>query len=80
MMVKIETPTDQSRPNCRRLAIALLRDDHGQDLVEYALLVSFIGITSVVAWAAIETAIGTAYVSWNGAVYGLWETPAPSGS
>jgi Flp pilus assembly pilin Flp len=58
----------------------LLTDDHGQDLVEYALLVSFIGVTSVVAWAAIETAIGTAYVSWNGAVYSLWETPAPSGS
>jgi Flp pilus assembly pilin Flp len=57
-----------------------LAEDNGQDLVEYALLTTFIGVAAVAAWNAMEIAIGTAYTGLNDKVYDLWEAPGPSGS
>ncbi len=39
----------------------LLLDDSGQDLVEYALLVAFVGLTALAAWLAIQDSLGAAY-------------------
>jgi Flp pilus assembly pilin Flp len=64
----------------RLLVVRFLADDRGQDLVEYALLTTFIGVAAVAAWTAMESGIATAYTGLNGAVYNLWESPAPSGS
>jgi prepilin peptidase CpaA len=36
-------------------------DDDGQDLVEYALLVAFVGLAALAAWLAIQNALGAAY-------------------
>lgn len=72
---------------CARLAhrglhrsLSFVRDEAGQDLVEYALLTATIGLAGLTALSLLRTTMGTSYGSWTGAVYGLWETPAPTGS
>jgi Flp pilus assembly pilin Flp len=62
------------------LRIALRRflgEETAQDLVEYALLVAFIGLTSLAAWTAIQTAIQQGYIGWDTAEQNLWEPPNP---
>lgn len=58
----------------------LLADESGQDLVEYALLTSAIGLACVAVFDTLLTAIGAAYGSWETGTDSLWETPNPSGS
>lgn len=41
----------------------LLVDDDGQDLVEYALLVAFVGLSCVAAFLALEGAIADGFVA-----------------
>lgn len=60
-----------------RLLDAFLKDEHGQDLIEYALLASFIGLVGIVAFSAIETAIGSTYVAWNNNENNNWQMPDP---
>jgi hypothetical protein len=59
----------------RRLAI----ETDGQDLIEYALLTAFIGMTGFAAWAAIRTGLGVAYESYIDAAWDLWEPDDPGG-
>jgi Flp pilus assembly pilin Flp len=66
----------------RSLLLRLFADDGGQDLIEYALLTTAIGLGAVVAFNLLQTAIGTAYGTYTGdagTVNGLWEPPDPSG-
>ena len=62
------------------LLVRLIRDDEGQDLIEYALLTAGMGLAGIAVWPAITTAIGVAYGTWDTQTQGLWETPPPSGS
>ena len=55
----------------------VMRDDHGQDLVEYALLTAAIGVVGVVAWTSITGGIGSAYQGWDTGVQNLWEPADP---
>ena len=57
----------------RRLAA----EDHGQDLVEYALLTGFVALATVAALNAVESSMQTTYESWNRALGACWQTPAP---
>lgn len=41
----------------------LLRDDSGQDLIEYALVAGLIGLGAVVAMTGLSTSLGTAFNS-----------------
>jgi Flp pilus assembly pilin Flp len=59
----------------RRLAL----ETDGQDLIEYALLTTFIGFAGAAAWALMQTGLGTIYNSYVGAVWGMWEPPDPVG-
>lgn len=43
----------------------LLSGDEGQDLVEYALLVAFVGLAVLGAWLAIQNAVANGYVNWD---------------
>ena len=43
----------------------LLRDDRGQDLIEYALLAFTIGLVGIVTWDSIVTGIGDGYDGWD---------------
>ena len=57
-----------------------LREDDGQDLIEYALLSAFIGICAVVAWTNIPPKIAGAYNNWNSGVQTISAcTPDPGG-
>ena len=49
--------------NCREALLNLLRDDSGQDLIEYALVAGLIGLGAVAAMGTLSTTIGTAFGS-----------------
>ena len=57
----------------------LLRDEAGQDLVEYALLTTTIGFAGIFVWSLVGTAISGTYSSWVSGVDSLAVPPAPSG-
>ena len=56
------------------------RDERGQDLVEYALLVALIGLAALVAAPLIEQAIATGYGSYNTNIQDRWDIADPGGS
>jgi Flp pilus assembly pilin Flp len=62
------------------MLLRFLKDDVGQDLIEYALLSAFIGVCAVAAWANIPDAIEGAYEGWDSSVQDLSScTPDPGG-
>lgn len=61
----------------RQLA-RLLREEDGQDIVEYALLAALIGTVGILAWQSIAGGIGSAYTGWDTGVQDLSScTPDP---
>jgi Flp pilus assembly pilin Flp len=63
----------------RSRLLAWIADERGQDLIEYALLGSFIGFATVAGVAAVGTALANAYTNWDAAVQSdaLVEVPDP---
>jgi Flp pilus assembly pilin Flp len=63
----------------KSLIVRFVREEQGQDLIEYALLASFLGFTAAGAVALLGTAMGNAYVSWDeaGQSDALVEVPDP---
>ena len=60
--------------------VRFLRDESGQDVVEYGLLAAFIGTVGVLAWTNITAGIATKYVGWDTGVQKLSAcTPDPGG-
>ncbi len=55
-----------------------LADDSGMDMVEYALLATFIAIVGVLGFQAIANSMNPVYTSWDGAVDSIWEVPPPT--
>jgi len=64
----------------RDLLKRLVRDDTGQDVIEYALLTAAIGLAGIGVWPAITDAIGVAYEAFDTNTQNIWEVPNPSGS
>ena len=67
----------------RHILARLVREDDGQDVVEYALLAAFLGIVGYLTLTGIRTELSSTYTSWldpSGGVPSLWEPPAPSGN
>jgi Flp pilus assembly pilin Flp len=64
----------------RTLVARLGRDEGGQDLVEYALLVAFFGITFLAVWTSVFNAVGARYGGTRAGMQGLWDPPDPGGS
>jgi Flp pilus assembly pilin Flp len=62
----------------RSVFVRLIRDDDGQDLVEYALLTGLVAVGIAIAMPA-RTALRDIYNSWVDNVANLWEPPAPTG-
>jgi Flp pilus assembly pilin Flp len=58
----------------------LWHDERGQDLIEYALLTTFIGLAAIAVFNTLLTAIGSAYGTFNTSSNNLWQPPAPAGS
>jgi len=63
----------------RSLALAFVRDDRGQDLIEYALLTVTIALAGAAVWFAMGPAIASAYTTWGTGINNQWETPDPGG-
>lgn len=51
--------------------LRFIREDGGQDLIEYALLGAFIGVCAVTAWINIPPKIKLAYGNWDSNVQSL---------
>jgi Flp pilus assembly pilin Flp len=58
-------PGEQSRGAVEvlRVLVSLAREDEGQDLVEYALLITFIALACIVGMQQLGTAINNKYQS-----------------
>jgi pilus assembly protein Flp/PilA len=54
-----------------------MREDQGQDLIEYALLAGFISLVAVVAITNVGTGVNTVYNNLDGQVQAI---PAGTGS
>jgi Flp pilus assembly pilin Flp len=64
----------------RDLLVRFVRDESGDDLVEYALLTAIVSVGGVVLFASIADAMATAYTNWETAAETAWEPcpPAPA--
>ena len=60
---------------------ALLRklvwSEHGQDLIEYALLTGGVGLAGLGTWPLIVNSLGTAYAALDSQTQDLWVPPNP---
>lgn len=54
-----------------------IAEEDAQDLIEYALLCTFIGLAGAAGFQVVMTAIGNTYGQWDTQVNGLWDTPNP---
>ena len=45
------------------MLVSLVREDDGQDLVEYALLITFIALACIIGMQQLGTAINNSYTS-----------------
>lgn len=61
----------------RFLLARLIRDEQGQDLIEYALLTAGMGFAGIAVWPAITNAIGVAYQAFDADTQDLWVMPNP---
>ena len=55
---------------------AVIADDGGQDLIEYALLTAIVGISGVLVFSTLSTTMSTVYRGWNTAGQNAWQ-PCP---
>jgi len=60
----------------KNLAARLVEDEQGQDLIEYALLATFVSLVAIVG----ATALGTALNNWYGKVATNVDTAATGAS
>lgn len=61
-----------------RLLVRLVCEERGQDLIEYALLTSGIGIAGLALFPSIHARMGTLFDNWGTQVHSLWIPPDPS--
>lgn len=62
------------------LLVRLIAEEHGQDLVEYALLTAAVSVAAVLGIAALGGAINSVYTAWDTRTQDLWEPEAPAAS
>jgi Flp pilus assembly pilin Flp len=62
----------------RALWIQFLRDESGQDLIEYALLTGIITLSSIVIFGLIQGKMQSAYISWESTGQANWEPGNPT--
>ena len=62
-----------------RLFVAFVRDDGGDDLVEYALLATVVGTAGAAVLQAFPVVMNAVYASWDAGAQALWEPADPSG-
>lgn len=55
-----------------------IRDDRGQDLMEYVLLGAFVALTSLVLMNVFPGVMNVVYTTWQNAVWALWNPQPPA--
>jgi Flp pilus assembly pilin Flp len=55
----------------------LLREECGQDLLEYALLAAAIGAAGIALSASMQSGMGQVFSQWGHNVRDAWEPPEP---
>jgi Flp pilus assembly pilin Flp len=60
------------------LPIRLLADEEGQDLIEYALLTTVIGLAAIAVFDILRTSIRDVYGTWNTSANINWVPPPPT--
>ncbi len=63
-----------------RLLCAFIRDESGQDLIEYALLSGIVGAAGALLIPSIVDSMRTSYLAWQTGVRDAWEPCAPGAS
>ena len=58
-----------------QLLIRLLRDDQGQDLIEYALLAAFLSLAAAAGATIVGTSLDTWYTALGGTIDGMNTAP-----
>ena len=61
------------------LGYRLLADDDGQDLIEYALLTTVIGLAAIAVFDILRNSIATVYGTWNTGANSYWQPQDPAG-
>lgn len=61
----------------RRIAVRFVRDEHGQDLIEYGLLFAIIASGTIALMPTLQSTISTAYQTWGTGRNNLWIPPDP---
>jgi Flp pilus assembly pilin Flp len=56
---------------------ALLSEDDGQDLLEYALLAALVAIVSYAALLALQLGLHDSYLNWGSRTNSIADAPAP---
>jgi Flp pilus assembly pilin Flp len=59
------------------LLVRFVAEECGQDLIEYALLTTFIGLAGALGLDLIKLAINSTYFSWNTGINNLSQPPDP---
>ena len=59
------------------LLARLVREDEGQDLIEYAMLAAFVSLVAIVGATALGISLDTWYTNVAGIVDGMLPVPAP---
>lgn len=65
-------------PALRQLVTRLLREESGQDLIEYGLLTGIVVAVGFVIFTTIQGKMGAAYQAWEGNAQTNW-VPNPPG-
>ena len=77
---RLHAPTSLSNePDMSQSVSRLIRDESGQDLIEYGLLASILSIAGVLLFPSIKSKMDWAFNNWGTQVYNLW-TPREPGS
>jgi Flp pilus assembly pilin Flp len=62
------------------LLVRLITEEHGQDLIEYALLTAAVSVATVLGIAALGSAVNSVYTAWDTRTQDLWQPDPPAGS
>jgi Flp pilus assembly pilin Flp len=62
----------------RELFARFCRDEQGQDLIEYGLLLGIIGISALLVVPGLQNHMKTAFQGWGTNVHNIWVPNDPS--
>jgi Flp pilus assembly pilin Flp len=62
---------------CWQFVRRLVREEDGQDLIEYGLLTGIVAAIGVLVFVSISTKMGNAYGTWGTQIQDRWIPDAP---